>query len=161
MFPLTPDQHHWLEVATEDEGWCSFTSCTPSRSRARTAVANAKCHFVSDQQLISLFTRSRYCFYYCKETWNVYASNINSESMFQMNTGYFYYARLESFAERQYCCINWALKKVSPDRLQYVLQSSSPKCWCGLLLMCNVGTFQALHPYMIYILPFSKYVSKF
>ena len=36
MFPLTPDQHHWLEVATEDEGWCSFTSCTPSRSRART-----------------------------------------------------------------------------------------------------------------------------
>ena len=28
MFPLTPDQHHWLEVATEDEGWCSFTSCT-------------------------------------------------------------------------------------------------------------------------------------
>ena len=35
MFPLTPDQHHWLEVATEDEGWCSFTSCTtwsvPSR----------------------------------------------------------------------------------------------------------------------------------
>jgi len=35
MFPLTPDQHHWLEVATEDEGWCSFTSCTPSRSRAR------------------------------------------------------------------------------------------------------------------------------
>ena len=38
MFPLTPDQHHWLEVATEDEGWlmtdypcgkfgdCSFSS---------------------------------------------------------------------------------------------------------------------------------------
>ena len=25
-----------IEVATEDEGWCSFTSCTPSRSRART-----------------------------------------------------------------------------------------------------------------------------
>ena len=23
-------------MATEDEGWCSFTSCTPSRSRART-----------------------------------------------------------------------------------------------------------------------------
>ena len=21
MFPLTPDQHHWLEVATEDEGF--------------------------------------------------------------------------------------------------------------------------------------------
>jgi len=21
MFPLTPDQHHWLEVATEDEGY--------------------------------------------------------------------------------------------------------------------------------------------
>ena len=38
MFPLTPDQHHWLEVATEDEGWCSFTSCTPSRSRARTRM---------------------------------------------------------------------------------------------------------------------------
>ena len=39
MFPLTPDQHHWLDVATEDEGWCSFTSCTPSRSRARTDVS--------------------------------------------------------------------------------------------------------------------------
>jgi len=36
MFPLTPDQHHWLDVAMEDEGWCSFRSCTPSRSRART-----------------------------------------------------------------------------------------------------------------------------
>ena len=36
MFPLTPDQHHWFDVATEDEGWCSFTLCTPSRSRART-----------------------------------------------------------------------------------------------------------------------------
>jgi len=22
MFLLTPDQHHWLEVAMEDEGWC-------------------------------------------------------------------------------------------------------------------------------------------
>jgi len=39
MFPLTPDQHHWLEVDMEDEGWCSFTSCTPSRSRARTVVS--------------------------------------------------------------------------------------------------------------------------
>ena len=38
MFPLTPDQHHWLDVATEDEGWCSFRSCTPSRSRARTKL---------------------------------------------------------------------------------------------------------------------------
>ena len=42
MFPLTPDQHHWLEVATEDEGWCSFTSCTPSRSRARTTVETGR-----------------------------------------------------------------------------------------------------------------------
>jgi len=25
MFPLTPDQHHWLEVATEDEGWPQTT----------------------------------------------------------------------------------------------------------------------------------------
>jgi len=25
MFPLTPDQHHWLEVATEDEGWNSLS----------------------------------------------------------------------------------------------------------------------------------------
>ena len=38
MFPLTPDQHHWLDLATEDEGWCSFRSCTPSRSRARTTL---------------------------------------------------------------------------------------------------------------------------
>jgi len=29
MFPLTPDQHHWLEVATEDEG-CNNTNKTGS-----------------------------------------------------------------------------------------------------------------------------------
>ena len=34
--PSNSRPHHLLEVATEDEGWCSFTSCTPSRSRART-----------------------------------------------------------------------------------------------------------------------------
>ena len=33
MFPLTPDQHHWLEVATEDEGCLMYDelscdSCT-------------------------------------------------------------------------------------------------------------------------------------
>ena len=47
MFPLTPDQHHWLEVATEDEGWCSFTSCTPSRSRARTVSIHMTMHIMN------------------------------------------------------------------------------------------------------------------
>ena len=51
MFPLTPDQHHWLDVATEDEGWCSFRSCTPSRSRARTLHAS-DCLVVSSRFLV-------------------------------------------------------------------------------------------------------------
>ena len=56
MFPLTPDQHHWLEVATEDEGWCSFTSCTPSRSRART-VCVCVCVCVCVDNLPRVVTR--------------------------------------------------------------------------------------------------------
>jgi len=40
MFPLTPDQHHWLDVATEDEGWCSFRSCTPSIADPKTFPCN-------------------------------------------------------------------------------------------------------------------------
>ena len=43
MFPLTPDQHHWLEVATEDEGWCSFTS--RARTLTHTYKLPHKIHF--------------------------------------------------------------------------------------------------------------------
>ena len=50
------------------------------------AVRSEKCHFVSEQQLISSITRNRYCFNYCKETWH------------------------GAFAERQYCCINLGLE---------------------------------------------------
>ena len=53
MSPLTPDQHHWLDVATEDEGWCSFRSCTPSRSRARTQAFR--------QRHVSLTPEKRQC----------------------------------------------------------------------------------------------------
>jgi len=39
--------------------------------------------------------------------------------MFKMFTfTRYFYARLEPLVERQYCCINWALRQVSPDRLQ-------------------------------------------
>ena len=50
MFPLTPDQHHWLDVATEDEGWCSFSIYLSSTSFFKiAAVQNANFHlpFVS------------------------------------------------------------------------------------------------------------------
>jgi len=45
------------------------------------AVRNGKCHFVSEQQLISSITRNRYCFNYYKEKLHVDASNINSDGM--------------------------------------------------------------------------------
>jgi len=45
---------------------------------------------------------------------------INSDCMFEMSTGYFY-AHLEPFVEQQYCCINWALKRVIPDLIHNVL----------------------------------------
>ena len=50
------------------------------------AVRSAKCHFVSEQQLISSITRNRYYCNYCKETWYVDASNIHSDSKFEMFT---------------------------------------------------------------------------
>ena len=59
MFPLTPDQHHWLEVATEDEGWCSFTSCTPSRSRARTHVTGNSKKSNTDRQVPIIYATAR------------------------------------------------------------------------------------------------------
>ena len=54
-------------------------------------VRSEKCHFVSEQQLISSITRNRYCFHYCKETRHVdaIASNINLDSMFEMSTNCF------------------------------------------------------------------------
>jgi len=62
---------------------------------------------------------------------------LNSDSMFEMSTGHFY-ARLGPFVERQYCCINWVLRQVSPDRLQNGLHNSHLKCWSALV--CKVGT---------------------
>jgi len=54
--------------------------------------------------------------------WHVDASNTTSDSMFEMSTSCLF-ARLEPFAERQYCCINWTLRHDSPDRLQNVFHS--------------------------------------
>jgi len=68
-------------------------------------------------QLIISITRNQYCFNYYKETGHVNASNINSHSMFEMSTGYFY-ARMGPSAGQQYCCINWVSRQVSPDRFQ-------------------------------------------
>ena len=84
------------------------------------AVRSAKCHFVSEQQLIS--TRNRYCFNYCKETWHVDASNIYSDSMFEMSTNCFLHA-WSLFAERQYCCINLGLETT---QLRSLAQRSPP-----------------------------------
>ena len=55
------------------------------------AVRSAKCHFVSEQQLISSITRNRYCCNYCKETY-VDASNIYSDSKFEISTNCFLHA---------------------------------------------------------------------
>ena len=65
MFPLTPDQHHWLEVATEDEGWCSFTSCTPSRSRARTSV-DIICVYPDTSCSSGIHVFGRLCLAWCR-----------------------------------------------------------------------------------------------
>ena len=94
---------------------------TPSINKTM-AVRSAKCHFVSEQQLISSITRYRYCCNYCKETWYVDASNIYSESKFEISIQLLF-ACLEPFAERQYCCINLGLE-TSP--LRSLAQRSSP-----------------------------------
>ena len=52
MFPLTPDQHHWLDVATEDEGWCSFRSC-----RSCNMLSGMLNRTISYHTLIHLFCR--------------------------------------------------------------------------------------------------------
>jgi len=72
------------------------------------AVRNANCHFISEKQLISPITRNRYCFNYCKETWHVDASNINSDSMFGMSTDCFLHSFIRLRKESiilllQYC----------------------------------------------------------
>jgi len=132
-------------------------------------LRNAKCHFVSEHQLSSSITRNWYCFNYYKERCHVYelsflyyyyyyvslfcpcnvtgvcVTNISSHNMFKMFTGC-YFARLEPFAEQQYCCINWALRQVSPHWLKNVLQLVSVR-----QLWCAIGTSQASHPYMIII----------
>jgi len=56
------------------------------------AVRSAKCHFESEQQLISSITRNRYCSNYCKETWYVDASNIYSDRKFEISTNCFLHA---------------------------------------------------------------------
>jgi len=56
------------------------------------AVQSAKCHFVSEQQLISSITRNRYCLIIVKKHDNVDASNIYSDSKFEMSTNWFLHA---------------------------------------------------------------------
>jgi len=72
------------------------------------------------EQLISSITRNRYCFNYYKETRHVDASNINSDSMFEMSNGCFLHVwgllRNDSIA-----VLIWALRQASPDRLHAVL----------------------------------------
>jgi len=52
------------------------------------AVRSAKCHFVSEQQLVNSISRNRHCFNYCNETWMTsFAVRINSYSMFEMSIG--------------------------------------------------------------------------
>jgi len=126
------------------------------------AVWNAKCHFVSEQELISTITRNRYHFNYYKETRHTDASNINSDNMFEMSTATSVHAwgllRNGSIAS----CINWAPRQVSPDRLKNGPHIRSVgRLWC-VTLPYYVGTYWALHPIRDnHILPWSKYVSKF
>jgi len=105
------------------------------------AVRSAECHFVSEQQLNSLISTKWYCFNYCKETWHADASNINSDSIFEMFTACFLHAwsllRNDSVA-----ALIWNLRQISSDRLHNVLHLR--KCWSALA--CNIATCQALHP---------------
>ena len=76
MFPLTPDQHHWLDVATEDEGWCSFRSCTrqylPVSRNIR--LCTTLCSSTECSLLCTLYTQrhctihSTLCLYYFHDT---------------------------------------------------------------------------------------------
>ena len=102
--------------------------------------AKCKCYFVSEQQLISSITRNWYCFNYRKETRHVDASNINSDSMFEMSNGCFLHVwsllRNDSIA-----ALIWALRQANPDRLHIVLLFRK----CRSALVCNIGTSRELH----------------
>ena len=55
---------------------------------------------------------------------------VKSDSMFEKSTGCFLHV-----CSLLYCCINWALRQVSPDRLQNVLQLRSVgRLWCVTLV---------------------------
>jgi len=58
------------------------------------------------------------------------ASNINSDSMFEMSAGCFLHAYVSIAA------LIWALRQVIPDRSHNVLQRRN--CWSALV--CNIGT---------------------
>ena len=114
---------------------------TPSTNKTM-AVRNEKCHFESEQQLISSITRNRYCFNYCKKYDTLMlVTSIQTACSKCPQTAF---CMPGAFAERQYCCINLGLEKiVSSDRLHNVLHLRN--CWWSALT-CNIGTFQALHP---------------
>jgi len=62
MFPLTPDQHHWLDVATEDEGWCSFSAEVwhVANSKIRTkAVDKTLKTFINDCTTVKIHEKSQ------------------------------------------------------------------------------------------------------
>jgi len=102
------------------------------------AVKNAI--FVSEQQLISSITRNRHCFNYCKETWHVNASNINSDSMFEMSNGC--YLHIWSLLQNDsIAALIWACRQASPDRLHTVLLFRK----CRSALVCNILTSRASH----------------
>ena len=107
------------------------------------AVRSAKCHFVSEQQLISSITRNGYFLIIVKKhDMLMLVTSIQTASSKCPPTA-FLFARLDPFAERQYCCINLGLET---SQLRSLEQRSSPpyKCWSALA--CNIGTRQALHP---------------
>jgi len=106
---------------------------TPSTTKSM-AVRSAKCHFVSEQQLISSITRKRYCLITVKK-------HDMLMLVTEMSTNCFLHA-WSLFRNDSIAVLIWALRQVSSHRLHNILHLR--KCWTALA--CNIGTCQALHP---------------
>jgi len=80
-------------------------------------MANAKCHFVIDQQLITSITRNRYCLIVVKKH-DMLMLGTSIQTACSKCAPAAFITHLEPFEEGQYCSINRALRQVSPNHLQ-------------------------------------------
>ena len=115
MFRLTPDQHHWLDVATEFEGWCSFTSCTPSRSRARTDSQT------KTRELVHFVALQSNWFYFIFEYITTYAT---TTSVFRGTTFGEAVALTTIFSHRLCTNVSWIAAKDRGGAIEIL-----PKAW--------------------------------